>query len=76
MAAGDQFGEGDKREKETVAARGDGKNFERGEEEKQVNGGIDEFPREEQVIGFEDGGVGEAGEADGAVRNLQTNELQ
>ena len=40
-----------------------------------MNAGIDEFPREEQVIGYEDGGVGEAGEADGAIRYFQRDEL-
>ena len=42
---------------------------------RRVNGGTDEPARVEQVIGEEDGGVSEAGDADGAVRYFQRDEL-
>ena len=38
-------------------------------------GGIDESARVEQVIGEEDGGVGEAGDGDGAIRDFERDEL-
>ena len=71
---GDKFDEGDGSSVQIIAVCAGSEDLHDGEEADQMDGGFEEAAREEEIVGGEEGDVGDGDEVDGEIGDVQFEE--